>query len=81
MQRKRERRNAARRALVLQYVINSVLENPSVTLTTDILQQWVQVPMSAAERILQRLASSGLLREVQRGVWTPAKMPGASLTW
>jgi len=68
----RERRNTTRRAAVLQYVINSVLENPSVTLTKEILHQWVSVPLDGAERILERLSSSGLIREVQRGVWTPA---------
>lgn len=64
-----ERRNLAQRAAVVQRVISSVLENPSVTLSVDTLQMWLNVPMEAAQRILARLVSSGLVREVHRGVW------------
>jgi CRP-like cAMP-binding protein len=64
-----ERRNIRSRAAIVQRVIEGIVQNPSVTLTVHTLQQWLGVPRDAAERILGRLASSGLVREVQRGVW------------
>lgn len=76
-----ERRNIAERAAVVRQVINSIVQNPSVTLSVNTLQTWLGVPMEAAQRILQRLASSGLLREVQRGVWARGTWPGAQREW
>ena len=71
-----ERRNIRRRAAVVQKLINSVIDNPSVTLTVDTLQASLGVPRHAAERILGKLAASGLVREVQHGVWVRAPLPG-----
>jgi hypothetical protein len=76
-----ERRNISTRAAVVQRVINGVVQNPSVTLTVDTLQAWLDIPMDAAQRILDRLASSGLVREVQKGVWTRGTWPGAQRDW
>jgi DNA-binding IclR family transcriptional regulator len=76
-----ERRNVAERAAVVRQVIDSLDQNPSVTLSVSTLQGWLGVPMEAAQRILQRLASSGLIREVQRGVWTRGTWPGAQREW
>jgi predicted transcriptional regulator len=76
-----ERRNIAERAAVVRQVINSIVQNPSVTLSVNTLQTWLGVPMEAAQRILQRLVSSGLIREVQRGVWARATWPGAQREW
>lgn len=76
-----ERRNIKVRAAVVRQVINSVVQNPSVMLSTSSLQSWLGVPMEAAERILQRLTSSGLLREVHRGVWARGTWPGAQRDW
>jgi hypothetical protein len=76
-----ERRNIKERAAVVRQVINSVIQNPSVTLSVATLQSWLGVPIEAAERILARLASSGLIREVQRGVWARATWPGAQREW
>jgi hypothetical protein len=70
-----ERRNIRHRAAVVQKLINSVIDNPSLTLTVDTLQAWLSVPAEAAERILGRLATSGVVREVQHGVWVPARLP------
>ena len=64
-----ERRNIKHRAAILQRVINGIIQNPSVTLTVNTVQQWLNVPREAAERILHRLASSGLVKEVQKGTW------------
>ena len=76
-----ERRDIKQRAAVVQRVIDGVVQNPSVTLTVSTLQAWLGVPVDAAQRILQRLASSGLVREVQRGVWARASWPGVQRDW
>jgi hypothetical protein len=77
----RERRNINARAAVVQRVVDGVVQNPSITLTVDTLQNWLEVPPDAAQRILDRLASSGLMREVQRGVWARGSWPGAPRDW
>lgn len=76
-----ERRNIRARAAIVQRVIDNIVQNPSVTLTVNTMQTWLGVPMEAAQRILQRLASSGLVREVQRGVWARGTWPGAQREW
>jgi hypothetical protein len=76
-----ERRNIKNRAAVVQRVIDGVVQNPSVTLTASTLQTWLGVPMDAAQRILNRLALSGLVREVQKGVWARGNWPGAQREW
>ena len=76
-----ERRDIAARAAVVRQVIHSIVQNPSVTLTVATLQSWLGVPLDAAQRILQRLAASGLVREVQRGVWARGSWPGAQREW
>ena len=76
-----ERRDIRKRAAVVQSVIDGVVQNPSVTLTVNTLQTWLGVPFEAAERILNRLASSGLVREVQKGVWARGTWPGTQREW
>jgi hypothetical protein len=76
-----ERRDLNGRAAVVQRVINGIVQNPSVTLTVATLQEWLGVPLEAAERILGRLASSGLVREVHKGVWARGTWPGAPRDW
>ena len=75
-----ERRDLKNRAAVVQRVVNGIVQNPSVTLTVNTLQQWLGVPADAAHRILDRLASSGLVRELQRGVWARGPL-GAEPQW
>ena len=75
-----ERRNITTRASVVQRVIDGVVQNPSVMLSVDMLQQWLRIPMDAAQRILGRLASSGLITEVQKGVWRRGSL-GSSPAW
>ena len=65
----------------VQRVINDVIQNPSVTLSVETLQAWLNVPMDAAQRILARLASSGLMRELNNGVWVRGTLPGAQPNW
>ncbi len=79
--RTQERRDIGARAQIVQRVINGVVQNPSVTLTVDTLQAWLDIPMEAAQRIIERLASSGLVREVQKGVWARGTWPGAQRDW
>ena len=64
-----ERRNTVRRSAVVRGVLEYILHNPSVTLSSETLQQWLHVSGDAAERILQRLVHSGLMREVRPAVW------------
>lgn len=78
---KEERRDRTRRAEVVRAVIDRVVQNPSVTLTVDTMQQWLNVPVEAAERILRRLVDSGLMREVRRGEWARGTWPGAQREW
>ena len=79
--RESERRDISARAAVVQRVINGVVQNPSVTLTVDTLQKWLNIPTDASQRIIDRLASSGLVREVQKGVWARGTWPGAQRDW
>ncbi len=76
-----ERRNIRSRAVVVQRVIDGVVQNPSVTLTAETLEKWLGVPGEAAQRILERLASSGVVREVQKGVWARGTWPGTQREW
>jgi DNA-binding IclR family transcriptional regulator len=76
-----ERRNVKARAAIVQGVIDSVMQNPSVTLSVNTLQSWIGVPMEAAQRILDRLVSSGLVREIHRGVFARGSWPGAERMW
>ena len=75
-----ERRNIRHRAMIVQRVIDGIVQNPSVTLTVKTMQQWLGVPMDAAERILDRLASSGLVKEVQKGTWARGSL-ASGLAW
>jgi hypothetical protein len=75
-----ERRNITSRAAIVRRVIEGVVHNPSVTLNVNTVQQWLGVPRDAAQRILDRLASSGLVREVQKGVWARGPL-GAGAAW
>ena len=76
-----ERRNAHARAAITQRIVTSVLQNPTVTLSVDTLHAWLGPQMDAADRILRRLASSGIVREVQRGVWARGTWPGSQREW
>jgi hypothetical protein len=74
--RRQERRNVRERTARVQRLITAVITNPSVTLTVDTLQAWLGVQMDAAQRILARLASSGLVRELNKGVFVPGNPMG-----
>ena len=72
-----ERRNIRERGALVQRLIKGVLQNPSLTLSVETLQTWLNVPVDAAQRILANLVSAGLMREVRSGVWVPGPLPGA----
>jgi len=75
-----ERRNLRVRAAVVQRIVDDVVQNPSVMLSVGMLQQWLGVPVEAARRILHRLAASGLVSEIEKGVWA-RKSLGAGPAW
>ena len=64
-----ERRNISTRAAVVQRVIKGVVHDSPAKLTADSLQARLGAPPDAARRILDRLASSGLVHEVENSVW------------
>ena len=78
---KKERRNLPERVAIVQSVVNRILENPSITLTVDTLQAGLNLPFDAAQRILARLASSGLVQEIKTGMFVRAPLPGAQPSW
>jgi predicted transcriptional regulator len=67
-----DRRDTARRAELVRSVVAGVVRNPYAVITRDSLAHWLDVPRGVAERILARLVSAGLIREVEAGVWTRA---------
>jgi hypothetical protein len=76
-----ERRNLGERAEIVRGVVNAVVQNPSVTLTAETLEVWLNVPSDAAQRILGRLASSGIVREIKKGVFVRASGMGSQPFW
>jgi CRP-like cAMP-binding protein len=75
-----ERRNLIVRAAVVQRVVSDVVQNPSVMLSVAMLQQWLGLPVEAASRILDRLAASGLVSEIEKGVWAKKSL-GVGPAW
>ena len=72
-----ERRNLRARSAIVQRLSASLIENPSVTLSVETLRVWLNVPVDAAERILAKLIATGLVREIQEGLWVPTTRIGA----
>jgi ribosomal protein S25 len=64
-----ERRDIRTRATVVQEAIKGVIQEAAVTLTPEILRHRLGIPLAAAQRILERLEASGIVRQVQDGVW------------
>ena len=76
-----ERRNFGARAAVLDCVTKRVLRNPAVMVTFQQLGIWCKVPIEAAQRILTMLVRSGVVREIQQGVFTLSVWPGTERLW
>jgi DNA-binding IscR family transcriptional regulator len=68
-----DRRDTRRRAELVRSVVAGVVRNPYAVVTIKSLQNWLNIPRCVAERILNRLVSSGILREIRAGVW--ARVP------
>jgi len=64
-----DRRDIARRAELVRSIVAGVVRNPYAVITSESLEHWLHIPRTVAERILHRLVSSGLVREVSAGVW------------
>jgi DNA-binding IscR family transcriptional regulator len=64
-----ERRETGRRAAVVRAVVDQVVQNPNGCITLEGLRDSLHIPAAAATRIVERLVSAGLVREVGRGVW------------
>ena len=67
-----DRRDTLRRAELVRSVVAGVVRNPYAVVTRESLQNWLHIPRAVADRILNRLVSSGLLREIDDGVWARA---------
>ena len=68
-----DRRDITRRAELVRSVVSGIVQNPYAVITRDSLQQWLHVPGTVAQRLLARLASSGLIREISTGVWARSR--------
>jgi predicted transcriptional regulator of viral defense system len=64
-----DRRNYAKRAEVIDRIVCRVVRNPSARFTFRHFRTMLGVPEDAARRILSSLTSTGLLVEVERGIW------------
>ena len=64
-----ERRDLARRAELVRWVVREIVQNHGIQVTTELVEHWLHVSNDAAQRIVERLVEAGLLREVRRGVY------------
>jgi hypothetical protein len=70
MPMQQERRNLDSRAVLVRQTVARIVQNPQAILTVDGLKSGLGVSGDAALRILGRLVSSGVIREVRSGTWT-----------
>lgn len=71
-----ERRNLTERQQISAQLL-ALIRSPSVLLTVDGAQQLLRLQRDACQRILKRLVDAGVLREIQRGVYTPTPLISA----
>jgi hypothetical protein len=64
-----DRRDTTRRAELVRSIVAGIVRNPYAVVTRDSLQHWLHIPGAVADRIIDRLVNSGLLCEIDRGVW------------
>jgi hypothetical protein len=64
-----DRRDTTRRAGLVRSIVAGIVRNPYAVVTRESLQHWLHIPRAVADRIIERLVSSGLIREVAAGVW------------
>jgi len=65
-----DRRDTTRRAELVRSIVAGIVRNPYAVVTRESLQHWLHIPRAVADRLIERLVSSGLIREVAAGVWT-----------
>jgi hypothetical protein len=64
------RRDTTRRAEVVRTVLEEIVHGGAPFVTVEALRDSLQVSSEAANRIVERLVSAGLLVEAGQGVWT-----------
>jgi hypothetical protein len=64
-----ERRDTTRRAELVRWIAAEIVRNPGVRITVELVAEWVQIPCTAADRIIHHLSDAGLLQEIAAGVW------------
>ncbi len=75
-----ERREGGRRAEVVRAVVDHVVHKAETTVTLEGLQDFLQVPPDAANRIVSSLVNAGIVKEVRDGVWIRvAELPSAAI--
>ena len=72
MSRVPERRNSTQRQRISAQIRAAL--TPSILLTVEETQRLLKLHKEACQRILRRLVESGVLREIQRGVYTPTAL-------
>jgi len=77
--RREERRNLMQRQQTSAQLL-ALLRSPSMLLTVDRAQQLLRLHRDACQRILRRLVDAGVLREIQRGFYTPTPLMTAMPT-
>ena len=71
--RQPDRRDLTRRQVVSAR-LHAALTSPSLLLTVDEAQRILRLHRDACQRILRRLLEAGVVREIQRGVYTPTTL-------
>jgi DNA-binding IclR family transcriptional regulator len=63
---------------VIRLVVDQIVHNPESRVTLKDLKDFLNIPESAAKRILDSLVKAGLMCEVSPGVWARlVKLPSA----
>jgi hypothetical protein len=79
-----DRRDKQRRGDVIRFVVDQVVHNPESRVTIKTLTEFLNIPESAARRIIHNLVNAGLIYEVSSGVWarvmsSPSERRGSRL--
>jgi hypothetical protein len=69
----KERRDTTRRAELVRWIAQEIVQNADIQVTAELVAQWVHVPITAANRIIQHLVDAGLLKPLGGGVWVRAR--------
>jgi hypothetical protein len=67
-----DRRDTTQRAELVRSIVAGVVRNPYAVVTRQSLEDWLHISRGVADRLLERLVSSGLMREIRAGVWERA---------